>query len=163
MENENPWERKKTNPGIDQLLEDLKTMVVGKKGGKKPPKKNGSNKPPFSPNLNSRKIFLFVIPVLVAVLLFKSFYQVQPGEKGIVLRLGKYSKTTSSGLNFLIPFARSKVIALPSLILKTKSLVDMNERLSEASKGDLAASTFPPAVYITTITFSAKGNFIFQV
>ena len=23
MENENPWERKKTNPGIDQLLEDL--------------------------------------------------------------------------------------------------------------------------------------------
>ena len=45
MENENPWERKKTNPGIDQLLEDLKTMVVGKKGGKKPPKKNGSNKP----------------------------------------------------------------------------------------------------------------------
>ena len=29
MENENPWERKKTNPGIDQLLEDLKTMVLG--------------------------------------------------------------------------------------------------------------------------------------
>ena len=110
MENENPWERKKTNPGIDQLLEDLKTMVVGKKGGKKPPKKNGSNKPPFSPNLNSRKIFLFVIPVLVAVLLFKSFYQVQPGEKGIVLRLGKYSKTTSSGLNFLIPFAEKVIV-----------------------------------------------------
>ena len=61
MENENPWERKKTNPGIDQLLEDLKTMVVGKKGGKKPPKKNGSNKPPFSPNLNSRKIFFICI------------------------------------------------------------------------------------------------------
>ena len=109
MENENPWE-KKSNPSVDQVLEDLKRFVVGNRGKKKSPKKDGSKKPPFSPNLNSRKIFLFIVPALVAILLFKSFYQVQPGEKGIVIRLGKYSKTTSSGLNFLIPFIEKVIV-----------------------------------------------------
>ena len=109
MENENPWE-KKNSPSVDQVLEDLKRFIVGGRGGKKSPKKDGSKKQPFSPDFNVRKLFLFVVPVLVAILLFKSFYQVQPGEKGIVLRLGKYSKTTSSGLNFLIPFVEKVVV-----------------------------------------------------
>ncbi len=109
MENENPWE-KKSSPSVDQVLEDLKKFIVGGRGGKKTPKNKGSKRPPFSPDLNARKIFLFVVPILVAILLFKAFYQVQPGEKGVVLMLGKYSKTTSSGLNFLIPFVEKVII-----------------------------------------------------
>ena len=50
MENENPWE-KKSNPSVDQVLEDLKRLFVGNRGKKKSPKKDGSKKPPFSPNL----------------------------------------------------------------------------------------------------------------
>ena len=86
MENENPWE-KKSSPSVDQVLEDLKKFIVGGRGGKKTPKNKGSKRPPFSPDLNARKIFLFVVPILVAILLFKAFYQVQPGEKGVVLML----------------------------------------------------------------------------
>ena len=74
MENENPWE-KKNSPSVDQVLEDLKRFIVGGRGGKKSPKKDGSKKQPFSPDFNVRKLFLFVVPVLVAILLFKSFYQ----------------------------------------------------------------------------------------
>ena len=48
MENENPWE-KKNSPSVDQVLEDLKRFIVGGRGGKKSPKKDGSKKQPFSP------------------------------------------------------------------------------------------------------------------
>jgi membrane protease subunit HflK len=34
---------------------------------------------------------------------FKSFYQIQPGERGVVLRFGQYLTTTYPGLNFKIP------------------------------------------------------------
>ncbi|MFH1019870.1 MAG: FtsH protease activity modulator HflK [Pseudomonadota bacterium] len=36
--------------------------------------------------------------------LYSAFYTIAPGEKGVVLRFGKYVKTTSSGLNFKLPF-----------------------------------------------------------
>ena len=45
------------------------------------------------------------VGVIVALILaFLSFYQVQPEEVGIVLRFGKYIKTTDPGLRMKIPF-----------------------------------------------------------
>ncbi|MGE0450101.1 MAG: FtsH protease activity modulator HflK [Vicinamibacterales bacterium] len=42
--------------------------------------------------------------VVVAVTLFSMFYQVQPEEVGVVIRLGKYVRTTEPGLRIKIPF-----------------------------------------------------------
>jgi len=45
-----------------------------------------------------------VIGVLAAVILFSSFFTVQPEEVGIITQFGKYTRTAEPGLNFKIPF-----------------------------------------------------------
>ena len=45
-----------------------------------------------------------LIVIVGAVLLFSSFYTVEPEEVGVVQRFGEYSRTAESGLNFKIPF-----------------------------------------------------------
>lgn len=42
--------------------------------------------------------------VLAAVWLASGFYRVNEGEQGVVLRFGKYVKTTSPGLNYRLPW-----------------------------------------------------------
>ena len=46
-----------------------------------------------------------VAGVLMLLLLFGTLYQVQPEEVGVVLRFGKYVRTTEPGLRAKIPFA----------------------------------------------------------
>lgn len=41
--------------------------------------------------------------VLVALWMFSGFYRVQTDEQGVVLRFGKYSRTTAPGLNYHLP------------------------------------------------------------
>jgi modulator of FtsH protease HflK len=50
-----------------------------------------------------------VVPVIVGTLLliilaFASVYQIQPEEVGVVMRFGRYTRTTEPGLQFKIPF-----------------------------------------------------------
>jgi modulator of FtsH protease HflK len=42
--------------------------------------------------------------LLIAIALFSTLYQVQPEEVGVVVRLGKYVRTTEPGLRMKIPF-----------------------------------------------------------
>ena len=49
--------------------------------------------------------FGLIIGILfLGALLFSAFYTIAPGEQGVVLRFGKYVKTTSPGLSFKLPF-----------------------------------------------------------
>jgi membrane protease subunit HflK len=49
--------------------------------------------------------FYKIIAAIVLVLwLLSGFYQVQPSEQGIVLRLGKYIETTEAGLHYHLPY-----------------------------------------------------------
>src|SRR5215210_9516869 len=51
--------------------------------------------------------------VLAALILFfTTFYQVQPESVGVVLRFGKYVRTTEPGLHTKMPFAE-EVITVP--------------------------------------------------
>lgn len=52
---------------------------------------------------NPTRIASVVGIIVLALLAFSSFYTIRPGENGVVLRLGKYVKTTGSGLNMKIP------------------------------------------------------------
>src|SRR5262249_36223400 len=47
---------------------------------------------------------MFVLLLIVAVWLASGFYMVKEGTRGVVLRLGKYTETTESGLRWHIPF-----------------------------------------------------------
>ena len=55
----------------------------------------------FLKNKNFKTIIFFGI---VLVCLFFSVYQVEANENAVVLRLGKYNNTFTSGLHFKIPF-----------------------------------------------------------
>lgn len=48
--------------------------------------------------------FSWLIPIALfaVIVLFNSIYQVQPDEKGVVLRLGKYARTVDPGLQFAL-------------------------------------------------------------
>jgi modulator of FtsH protease HflK len=60
-----------------------------------------------------RKIWLVVVVALVALALgFGTFYQVQPEEVGVVLRFGRYVRTTEPGLRAKLPFIET-VLKVP--------------------------------------------------
>jgi membrane protease subunit HflK len=51
-----------------------------------------------------RGAILGVILVLLVLWGLSGFYRVQPDEQGIVLRFGAYNRTTTSGLNYHLPY-----------------------------------------------------------
>ncbi len=69
--------------------------------------------PNFKPPKMSMKLVLIGVAVLAGLAIVTgSFFQVQPEEEGLVLRLGRLVRTTSPGLNLKIPFVE-RVIKVP--------------------------------------------------
>lgn len=72
-------------------------------------------------------IFIILI-ILIIIIAYKSIVILRPFEKGVVERLGKYSRTAESGLVFLIPFIetikkvdlREQVVDVPPQEVITK-------------------------------------------
>ncbi len=64
-------------------------------------------------SIEPRSILLFIIVFLMMVLLYTSFFTIDPEEVGIVLRFGRYVRTVNPGLNFKIPFGIEKVYKVP--------------------------------------------------
>jgi len=61
-----------------------------------------------------RGLLRWAVPaILVIIFLFTTFYTVGPEEIGIVLRLGKYVRSTDPGLHVKIPFGIEKVTKVP--------------------------------------------------
>ncbi|OQX79551.1 MAG: HflK protein [Candidatus Omnitrophica bacterium 4484_70.1] len=62
-------------------------------------------------NLRSKNFFFYIILLVIISLitLFSSFYTVQPGEVGVLLRLGKFIKSTKPGLHLKIPWGIDRV------------------------------------------------------
>ncbi|MCD6234794.1 MAG: FtsH protease activity modulator HflK [Candidatus Neomarinimicrobiota bacterium] len=63
--------------------------------------------------INPRMIKSFVILVIVLLLLFTSWFTVGAEEVGVILRLGKFSRTVNPGLHFKIPFGVEQVFKVP--------------------------------------------------
>ena len=54
--------------------------------------------------IKKKLVLRLLLVVVVLIILFGSIYQNQPEEVGVVLRFGKYSRTTEPGLQFKLPF-----------------------------------------------------------
>ena len=54
--------------------------------------------------------FSWVVIILILVWAASGFYQVQPNEKGVVLRFGKYIETTEAGLHYHLPYPIEEVL-----------------------------------------------------
>ena len=84
-----------TPPNIDELIKNLqdkinKFLPGGASGGGKP--------------------IIFGLTILIIIWALSGLYRVLPDEQGVVLRFGKFVKTTQPGLNYHIPFPVESVL-----------------------------------------------------
>lgn len=59
-----------------------------------------------------KNIKIIGIAILILIVLFGTFFKIEPEEVGVITRFGKYVRTVDSGLNLKIPFAET-VYKLP--------------------------------------------------
>ena len=88
-----PWDPKDQPPDLDQIVEEWQKRFNTLFGGKS----NGSSikKGPPATLLIIMGLFLWTLTGL---------YQVDDSERGVVLRLGAYNKTTTPGLHWHVPW-----------------------------------------------------------
>jgi modulator of FtsH protease HflK len=59
---------------------------------------------------NTKLVKALVLLLFILAGVYTSFYTVQPSEEAVVIRFGKYDRTTSPGLHFLAPFGIEQAI-----------------------------------------------------
>lgn len=100
----NPWEddnKTKSNLGKDEIgdlinnFKDRINRLIQKRN------LNKFDKQPS--NINLSKIILIVFAIIITLWFLTGFYIIQPDEEGVVITLGKYNRTSSSGLNYKLP------------------------------------------------------------
>lgn len=99
-----PWGKKKGRQSPEELIAALinkaKAFFEGRgQGGGTGSQSGRGDGDPVKPG----RIASMGGIIVLALLVFSSFYTIRPGESGVVLRLGKYVKTTGPGLNIKIP------------------------------------------------------------
>jgi membrane protease subunit HflK len=62
-------------------------------------------KMPKMPKIQARGLVFIIGGLLVLAVLAGSFYTVKPDEMGVILRFGKFVRTTEPGLHIMLPFA----------------------------------------------------------
>lgn len=104
-----PWGQKKGPPTPEELIANLIKKVKdafegggGRKGGDGSLDEPGGGAPQGMWG-GLGKIALVIAALVFFNVVYSSFYTIEPGERGVVLRFGKYSKTANPGLNFKFP------------------------------------------------------------
>jgi membrane protease subunit HflK len=57
--------------------------------------------------VKKKPVQILLLLIVVLILLFSSFYQIEPEQVGVILRFGKYTRTTDPGLRFKLPIVES--------------------------------------------------------
>jgi len=65
------------------------------------------------PDINGLNLRWIIVGLICIVLVFTSWFTIDPEEVGVILRLGKYSHTVTPGLHFKIPFNIDSVYKVP--------------------------------------------------
>ena len=95
-------EQKEGGPNLPEIIKKLgDSLSLGK--GKKP-------------------LWLIVIVIVLAIILgYTSFYTIAPGNRGVILRFGRYSSIVQPGLHFKIPFGVDTVFKVHTEQVDTES------------------------------------------
>ena len=148
-----------TPPNIDELIKDIQDKI--KKflpGGK----------------TSGGKSISLILLVLIFVWLASGLYRVLPDEQGVVLRFGKFVKTTQPGLNYHIPFPVETVQTPKVTKVNRMDIGFRSERDSGFSSGGVADVPEESLMLtgdenIVNIDFSVfwvikdAGNFLFKI
>ena len=88
------FRRGPTPPNIDEIVKKFQEKL-----NKFMPGSGSGNKPIF-----------FALLILIIIWVLSGLYRVLPDEQGVVLRFGKFVKTTQPGLNYHLPFPVESVL-----------------------------------------------------
>jgi len=131
-----PWSGKGKDqgpPDLDEVVRNLQNKLGSIFGGGKGNKSgSGDNQ---GAGKSAASIFMIVLVVIVVVLGVKSFYTIQPAERGVITRFGAYSATVEPGPHFLIPIVDqvfvidvdniSKFTHRAQMLTKDENIVDL--------------------------------------
>jgi len=67
-------------------------------------------RPPAFLDGNPKGIVLLVLAVITGIWFMSGFYQINPDEQGLVLRFGKWVKTTEAGWHYHLPYPFEEVL-----------------------------------------------------
>jgi membrane protease subunit HflK len=104
-----PWGKGGKTPSPEDFIADLLKKLKDAFGGGgrgAPPGEDGeipTGGPPSGLLGGIGKLLIVVLIIIVIQVVYSSFYTIKPGERGVILRFGEYSRTASPGLNFKIP------------------------------------------------------------
>lgn len=103
-----PWgNQKKPQTPEEMVAQIIKKLQNYFSGQKKPSGDDNNDKGPkklFNPFSGIGKILAIILIVLLIQGVLSSIYKINPGEVGVILRLGNYNKTTQPGLHLKIPY-----------------------------------------------------------
>ena len=147
-----------TPPNIDEVISKLQSIINrflgGGKGGAKP--------------------IIIGLIILLIVWTLSGLYRVLPDEQGVVLRFGKFVKTTQPGLNYHLPFPIENVLTPKVTKVNRMDIGFRSERDSGFSSGGVADVPEESLMLtgdenIVNIDFSVfwvikdAGNFLFKI
>jgi modulator of FtsH protease HflK len=104
-----PWGKKHKPQTPEEIIAHLINKIQDFfSDHRKPPPAGGSTpsspSPPSSPFAGIAKLLAVILLVVVLQGVYSSFFKIAPGEVGVILRLGEYSRTTPPGLHFKVPY-----------------------------------------------------------
>jgi membrane protease subunit HflK len=112
----NPWQKRNEPPDLEELLKKFWGKIQSSLRG------TGGSKQ--SPPLNAHWIKM-ILGVILAFYVLSGIYIVQPAEKVVVTRFGKYCRVENSGPHWLIPGIESKSVVNVERIDSTNHSGDM--------------------------------------
>ena len=145
-------------PNIDEVISKIQNTINrffgGGKGGAKP--------------------IIISLIILLIVWILSGLYRVLPDEQGVVLRFGKFVKTTQPGLNYHLPFPIENVLTPKVTKVNRMDIGFRSERDSGFSSGGVADVPEESLMLtgdenIVNIDFSVfwvikdAGNFLFKI
>ena len=145
-------------PNIDEVISKIQNTINrffgGGKGGAKP--------------------IIISLIILLVVWTLSGLYRVLPDEQGVVLRFGKFVKTTQPGLNYHLPFPIENVLTPKVTKVNRMDIGFRSERDSGFSSGGVADVPEESLMLtgdenIVNIDFSVfwvikdAGNFLFKI
>lgn len=117
----NPWDdnsnrnkRPENKDELDEIIRKSQEKIVDLIRAKKRDNR-GSNGNSFNTSdlgLPSGKFFAIIIFIALLTWLSTGFYTIQPDEEGVVLRFGKYNRSTIPGLHYKLPSPIETVVKL---------------------------------------------------
>ena len=110
-------------PDIDEIIKNIQKII-----NKFLPGGSSSGKKPIS----------LILIILALIWVASGLYRVLPDEQGVVLRFGKYVKTTQPGLNYHIPFPIESVQTPKVTKVNRMDIGFRSERDSGFSSGGVA-------------------------